>query len=160
MGAGSGGLIDSRNRRLKIAQAPAISNGVAYAAKDVIGVLLTFANAARAGVLSGVLESVTIEDKGQQMAAMDLLLFSVTLAPAADNAIFAPTDADLATCIGAVPILVGDYKDLSTNSVAHVRPAMPYVLAGTSLFGVLVSRGTPTYTSTGDIVVTAIIRQD
>jgi len=153
-------MVDVAERRLRISQTPTISNGAVYAAKDVIGGLLTFANAARAGILSGVIEAVTIVDKGQQMAAIDLVLFNATLTPAADNAIFAPSDSDLVTSVGVIPIATTDWKDFSTNSLATVKPDHKYVIAGTSLFGVLVSRGTPTYTSTTDLVVSIVVNTD
>lgn len=153
-------LVEHRDRRVKVAVTPAISNAAVYAAKDAIGGLFNFAGAARAGILSGVLESVVIEDKGQQMAQMDLVLFSATFTAPTDNAIFAPTDGELATCIGFVPILTADWKDFSTNSVAMVKPDLRYVLAGTSMYAALVSRGTPTYTSVGDLVVTLTFRTD
>lgn len=153
-------VFDDPDVRVKVSQTPTVSSGSAYAVKDAIGALLTFAGVARTGFLSGVLETVTIVDKGQQMKALDLVLFSASLTAPTDNAIFDPTDAELLTCIGVVKIAAGDYFDFNDNSVASVRLNHPYVLAGTPMYGVLVARDTPTYTSTTDIVVTLSARRD
>lgn len=143
-----------------IQQTPAISNGAIYAAKDAIGALLTFANAARVSGGSITVQSVQIADKGQQMAAVDLVLFDRTFTAPTDNAIFAPTDAEVLTCRGVISFYASDYADFSTNSVANKIVGLDMVLNGTDLFGVLVARGTPTYTSTADIVVTVTVSQD
>jgi len=153
-------FVDTQRRRVRVAQTPTISSGVAYTAKDAVGALLTFAGVARTGILTGLLESVTIVDKGQQIAALDLVLFAAAPAAPTDNLIFDPTDAELADCVGVVPIEATDYADFSDNSVATKVLDHPYVLPGTSLFGVLVARGTPTYTSTSDLVVSLTVRTD
>lgn len=143
-----------------IQQTPAISNAAIYAAKDAVGALLTFANAARVSGGSITVQSVQIADKGQQMAALDLVLFDRTFTAPTDNAIFAPTDAEVLTCRGVISFYASDYADFSTNSVANKVVGLDMVLNGTDLFGVLVARGTPTYTSTSDIVVTVTVSQD
>lgn len=155
-------LVDARDRRVIVAPGsqPVVSTTPAYTAKDAIGGLLDFSAVGRTGVLTGSIEGVTIVDKGQQMAQMDVVLFEATISAPTDNAIFAPSDADLLKTIGLIPIVTGDWKDFSTNSMASVRVQHPIVLTGTHLFAVLVSRGTPTYTSTGDIFIRLHIRQD
>lgn len=158
--AGRGLSVDPRPKAVRLQVTPAISTGV-YAAKDAVGALMTFANAARSSGGSGIVQAVQIEDKGQQLAALDLVLFDRSITAPTDNAIFAPTDTELGYCVGVVPILAGDYADLSTNAVANRSGlGLEFVLNGTDLFGVLVARGTPTYTSTGDLVVSLSILQD
>lgn len=153
--------VDPRAKAVRISQTPTVSTTPAYTAKDAVGGLLTFANAVRASGGSGLLQSIHVVDKGQQMANLDLVLFDATFTAPTDNAIFAPSDAELATCVGVIPIYAGDYNDFSTNSVA-TKPAvgLEFVLAGTSLFGALVTRGTPTYTSTSDLTVILTVLQD
>lgn len=158
--AARGISVDPRLKVVRLAVTPTVSTTPAYAAKDAIGGLLTFSNAARASGGSIWIDRVQIEDKGQQMAALDLVLFDRTFSAPTDNAIFAPTDVELATCIGVVPIIAADYKDFSTNSVADRPVGLEAVLNGTDLFGALVARGTPTYTGTSDIVVTVTVAQD
>lgn len=154
--AARGLYVDSHGSTTRIQVTPTISAAGIYAAKDAIGGIMTFANATRTSGSGGILESVTIVDKDQEMAAMDLVLFSATIAgTVTDNAAFDPTDADMLNCVGWVPILTGDYADFNDNALA-VRSGLgiAYTCAATSLFGALVARGTPTYTGTSDIVVT------
>lgn len=147
--------VDPHGSTNRISATPTVSSGSIYAAKDAIGGIMTFADAARATGEGGILESVTIVDKGQQMAALDLVLFNASPSGTfTDNATSDPSDADLTTVVGVIPFVVGDYFDFSDNSVAFRSGlGIAYDCAATSLFGVLVARGTPTYGSTSDVVV-------
>lgn len=160
-GSAARGLsVDPRLKAVRLAQTPAISSGAAYAAKDAIGGLLTFAGAARSAGGSCRIDSVQIVDKGQQLAAMDVVFFDRAITAPTDNAVFAPTDAELANAVGFVALSAGDYADLSTNAVADVPFGREVVLNGSDLYAVLVARGTPTYTSVADLVVTVTVTQD
>ncbi len=161
-GSAARGLhVDPRPKVVRLAHTPAISSGAVYAAKDAIGGLLTFAAAVRSAGGTCWLEALQLVDKGQQMRDLELVLFDRAIAAPVDNAVFAPTDAELATCVGVVPIVAADYRDYSTNSVASLANlGLEIVLNGSDLFGVLVARGTPTYTSVGDLVVTLTLLQD
>ena len=81
---------------VRISQTPTVSTSPAYTAKDAVGGLLTFANAVRETGGSGVLMGVTVIDASMQMPSLELVLFDRTFTAAADNAIFSPSDADLA----------------------------------------------------------------
>lgn len=149
----------------RIPVTPVVSNAVAYTAKDAIGALMTFASAVNGVGGSGRITAVQIEDKDQQMAQgnMDLILFDRTIAAPTDNAIFAPSDAELANVIAVIPFAATtDWTDLSTNCVAHKTLDIGFKLEAstTSIFGVLVARGTPTYASTSSIVVTITVQQN
>lgn len=152
--------VDPRLKVVRLSVTPTVSTTPAYTAKDAVGGLLTFTGAARAAGGTIRIEAAQVVDKGQQMKDLDLVLFDRTITAPTDNAIFAPSDAELAFCVGVVPIFAGSYSDLSTNSVASVTSGLTAVLNGSDLFGVLVARGTPTYTSTTDLVVTLSIAQD
>lgn len=159
--AARGMSVDPRLKVVRLSVTPTVSTTPAYTAKDAVGALLTFSNAARASGGTIRIEALQVLDKGQQMKDLDLVLFDRTLSAPTDNSIFNPSDAELATCVGVIPVSAGHYADLSTNSVASVVAiGLSVVLNGTDLFGVLVARGTPTYTSTTDIVVTLTITQD
>lgn len=136
----------------RLSVTPVIST-TAYAAKDAVGGLMTFASAARSAGAAFRLDSVVVVDKGQQMANLDLLLFDRTITAPTDNAVFAPSDTELGYVVAAIPIGKGAFADLSTNSVGTVPVGQLLVPNGTDLFGVLVARDTPTYTSVGDLVV-------
>lgn len=137
---------------VRISVTPTISTTI-YAAKDAIGGLLTFASAARYTGGGGRIVAVQLVDLDQERADMDLVLFDRTFAAPTDNAPFDPTDAEMATCVGWIPIVGGMYSDFNDNCVAHIDVNLAYNLAGTSLFGALVARSTPTYTSTSDLTL-------
>lgn len=144
---------------IRITQTPTISTTI-YAAKDAIGGLLTFANAARWSGGTGRVVAVQLYDKDQERADIDLVLFDTTLTAPTDNAVFDPTDTELLTSVGWIPIGGGFYSDFNDNTLAHIDCDLTYRLTGTSLFGVLVSRSTPTYTATNDIVITLTLVVD
>ena len=158
--AARGIQVDPRFKVVRLQVTPTIST-TAYAAKDNVGGLMTFAGAARASGGSCWLQSAQIVDKAQQMRELDLLLFDRSITAPTDNAVFDPTDTELGYCVARVNFNPSDYADLSDNSVA-VRSNLGHqlVLNGTDLFGVLVARATPTYAATTDLVVALTILQD
>lgn len=141
-----------------VSQTPTITAG-AYTAKDAVGGLLTFANAVRISGGKAVINSVTIIDKSQQAAGLELWLFNQTFTATADNAAFDPSDADLANAVGVIPISSVDYYLATDNELATVRNAgLQYQLTGTSLYGQLKCTGTPTYESTSDLTIVLSIQ--
>lgn len=162
VGSGVDGAIyvDSRPKMVRLAQTPTVST-TAYAAKDAVGGLLTFAAAARYTGGSVRLESVQILDKGEGMGAVDLFLFDRTFTAPTDNAAFTPTDAELATCVGVVRLAAATEEFTATgNDVWHKQVGTSFPLNGTDLFGVLVARGAFTLGSTADLVVALNLYQD
>lgn len=147
------GVVTAVPGGISIAVAPTVTAG-AYSAKDAVGGEMTFANAVRVSGGSAVLNSVTIIDKSQAAAGLELWLFSATITEADDNAAFDISDAELATCVGVVPIATADYFQIADNEVACVRGVgLQFACAATSLFGQLKCTGTPTYASTSDLTV-------
>lgn len=145
------------NAAVTITQTPTVGTA-AYVAKDAVGGLLTFANAARVSGGSITVDAVTIVDKSQSMGALDLVLFNVTFTAPTDSSAFDPTDAELLTCVGVVPITT--WYDFNDNSVAHRSGlGLTATLAGTSLFGALVARSGFSLTN-GDIQVMLAITQN
>lgn len=160
--------VDPRVQRQIFTVTPTISTTPAYTAGDCLGGLQTISNAARFSGGGGVITSVTVLDKSpSQRAAFDIFLFNGSITATTDNAAFVPTDADAAKCVGVISILTTDYNtafvgavnsvafkpDTKTNTLPQAM-AIPYYCSGsTTLYAQLVTRGTPTYTSTTDIVV-------
>ena len=148
-----------------ISATPEITAG-AYSAGDAVGGLLTFTSALirnnnNGGKNSGKIESAVLIDNAKQDADIELWLFDSTFPATGDNDAFAPSDADLLKLIGVIPFTT--YYDGSTNSVAPVADVGIRVVVAadaTSLFGQLVTRGTPTYASTSDITVRLGLQQD
>lgn len=79
----------------------------AYTSGDVLGVQMTLGmNIRGSGPVAGVIEAVTITDDSAVIGAVDLFLFNATTTPAADNAAYAPSDAEMRTCVGVVSVSV------------------------------------------------------
>lgn len=160
LGSGSGAAyVDNRPAVTRI-QVSQTTSATAYEAKDAIGGLMTFANAARVSGGSIHIEGATIVDEDDQAAAVDLVLFRSSITAPTDEAAFDPTDAELLDCIGFIRFAATDYSRFNDNSVAHKDCALTSTLSGTSLYGVLMAVGTPTYASTSSIHVTLSIVQD
>lgn len=139
----------------------------AYASGDVIGgssASIALANAARVSGGSGLVQSILVLDRTQaQRAAMDIMFFDRSVTAAADNAAVATSDADMAYCLGIIPI--GPYNQAFPGTPLNsfstlVNVGLPFVLNGTDLHIVIVSRGTPTYVASTDLTFTFIILQD
>lgn len=148
--------------KLVVASAtPVVSTSPAYTSGDAVGSVLSFTSATRVSAGSGVVQSVTVIDKGGQAANLDLLLFDSTVSVApTDNTACTIADADLAKCVGAIPIT--GHHALADNSMSRsLNVGLGFKLtSGTTLYGILVSRGTPTYASTSDITVRLAITQN
>lgn len=140
--------------RLQYAKAtPTITSGAAYATGNAIGGMLTFAGAGNRGF--SAVYSVAIIDESGQSAAVDLILFDQPFTPTADKSAIAISAADSRNAIGCVKFLATDYSAVGTPSVALKSSIF---LGATSasdnnLYGQLVSRGTPTYTTTTALTV-------
>ena len=136
-----------------ISQTPTITAG-AYGANDAVGGLLTFADAARLEQGGGVVFSLVIVDDAQQDAALELWLFDQPFTPVADNAPWDPIEAELESLVGVVTTADGAWYDSADEGIAVVKCAgLRYDLLHTTLYGQLVTRGTPTYAATDDITV-------
>lgn len=129
---------------------PTVSNGTAYAADDAVGGIMTLAGCADVGLI----HHVVIVDNNNQKKDMDLVLFSAApTTPTADNAAFAVASGDIAKVIGVIPMTT--HKSIGAVGMTSASGlSLPFkaVQAG-SLFAQLVTRGTPTYTSTSALRV-------
>jgi hypothetical protein len=114
-----------------ISQTPTVTAG-AYGANDAVGGLLTFANAARVATFTAM----------------------------GDNAAWAPSQADLRKLVAIVSTTDGAWYAAGTPSAARIEVSQRYDLVGTSMFGQLVTRGTPTFAATDDVTVIISLQQD
>jgi hypothetical protein len=149
---------------IAISQIPTVSASPAYSTGDVIGqkagggtgAPLVFAAAVLSAGGSGLVQSITIDCKSAPSGspAMDLILFNAdpSASTFTDNVALAVNAADFDKVIGVVHI--SDWTNLGTPSFAQAQNlALPFTLAATSLFGVLVARSTPTLGSTSDLTI-------
>lgn len=157
-------------RTTTVKQTPTVTAG-GYTAADVVGGLLTFANAVRADgsagasadANSGEIRSVVLTDKavGNTSTTYELWLFDTTFTAIADNGAWAVSDADILNCIGVIPLT--DVRASTANLTYTARGVgLAFTIpSGTSLYGQLVCRGTaPTYGATSDVQVRVVIAQD
>jgi len=142
-------------------QTPTITVG-AYSAGDAVGGLLTFANVGRVAGLGGVLTNVLIIDDAGIDAQLELWLFDRTFTAMADNDAWAPSAADLENWIGTICTVESSAGWLAagTPSVIDIEVTRRLDLIGTSLFGQLVTRTTPTYTAVDNLTVKVPLLQD
>ena len=152
----------SFTRTKTVTDNPTITAG-AYSANDAVGGLITFADAAYKTFGSGVIQTILVIDDAKQSAELELHLFNKTFTATSDNAAFDPTDGDLENYIGFILVTTADYASLTDNSaasVSNVGLAFNLTSGGTSLFGQLVTRGTPSYAATDDLTIKLAILQD
>lgn len=135
-----------------IGRTPTVTAG-AYTAGDAVGGLLEFHNAARIAGTGGVIKDMLIIDDAGQDAEMELWLFNSTFTAMVDNAPWAPSEADLRKQIAIISTTDGAWFAAGTPSVARVEVSQSYDLIGTSMYGQLVTRGTPTFAATDDVTV-------
>jgi hypothetical protein len=142
---------------------PTISTS-AYADGDQLGDVLTLTNAMDDIRDTGAVLSVSVIDKAKQNAAFDILFFDQNpTVSSSDNAALNIADAEMAAkFLGRIKVATGDYSELSASSVASVNGIGLFIASSGSknLFAILQSRGTPTYTSTSDLVIKIGIVQD
>ncbi len=135
---------------------PTVSNGVAYASGDLIGTKMTF-GAGIEGFNQPFISAVGMSDLDKQNAAMTLILFDNDPSGTTftDNAVLDIADADLPKVVGIFPIAAANYAGFNDSSYFFSGTAgkVPLVMRGSTLYGCLLSGGTPTYTSTSAITV-------
>ena len=146
-------LVVATGNKLNIFITPAITAG-AYTSGDALGGLLNFASAAAVAGGRGTITKVVIVDDDNKLQPIDLVLFNQTFTATADNAPFAPSEADLENCIGHISIAATDYASFNANAVATKRNVgFDYTLTGTSLFGQMVIRDVGGYAAVDDLTI-------
>ena len=125
---------------------PAIA-AAAFAANDVVGGKLTLAGAVRMVGGKGKITGIKIVDTSKQNANLLVFLFGADLAGIyADNSAEAVTVADWLKWIGTIEILAADYKQMANASLVDLGFEIDVkVVAGTTLYGLIVTTDTPTY---------------
>jgi hypothetical protein len=127
----------------------------AYAPGDCLATaVISFAGAVGVNLV-GFVEKMVIVDREVQSQPCELWLFSAPVTPATANSPHSISDADAALCIGV--IYSGPYYASALNSVSVAKGVnLAIQCAATTLYGILVTRGTPTY-AVGSLTVTLFI---
>ena len=136
------------------------TNGTAYAAADNIGGKLKLKPASGTIIPTGGfgrIRAILLADKGKQDSSVDINFYSSD--PSAttftNDAAQVIHDDDIAK-IQHVENLT-TYDDYSANSVAGAVSLDTLVTFTDALYCSLISRGTPTYTSTTDLILTVLL---
>lgn len=161
LGAGEAHIGEVGGNIVVSEQSPTVTASSAYSAGNVVGSLLTFADAARVAAGTGLLQDVTIYFKSAQTAQTDFMWCGASNVPnttLTDKSAVSLSVSDFDKC-RAIPVV--NCTSLGTPSVCTAgNLAFPFKLSsGTSGYGFLVTRGTPTFGSTSDVkVAVRIIR--
>ncbi len=145
-----GGIL---GRASKSVAAPVVT-AAAYAAGNVVGGLLTFTNVFD-GALSGYLQDIVVRTASAQTTGYKLYLFSdnPTATTFTDKtALPALAAADRAKLLGVFSLGAADNSLTTTLNQSDGLATRIYGVSS-SVYGVLVVLGTPTYASTSDISV-------
>lgn len=146
--------------RLKVSSSGLTTATTEYSAGDQLGAGLEFTTAARFSGGSGIIQSATLVDDAAIVGTVDLFLFSQAATPAADNAAWAFSDADVQNFLGYItfpPPTTNANNGVSTVNVA----GLAYVCAATSLFGYLVTRKAHTFFgAVDDVTVSLVVAKD
>lgn len=138
----------------------------AYTAGKQLGTATKIPGAVSASGAGATLMSLAIMDKANQKSAIDVLIFNASPTTVADGSTFDITDAELVAkyqCRVVVPNTNYKTNGASSNadvSVGNIWQKVKASAGNVDLWCVLVCQGTPTYTSTSDIVLTFGFDQD
>ena len=145
-------------RRTKVISASVSPSATAYAAGDLVGGLITFEDVIEADYGGGLIVHSSIVDLAKQSAALKLMLFNGSLSTGTGTTLTDNEAADIGDSdikdkyIGHLTFTTGEYVVLSDNSAAtNAEQISFYLPSGRDLYGVLVTQGTPTYTS-GEVI--------
>jgi len=142
---------------------PTLTVHATYVTGDYVGTsgtAMVFAGSSRLNGGTGTVLSAVLIDYAVQSVACELWLFDTAVTPPADSAAWSITDADCARCVGVIPF--STYYASAANSVSFsqgVGIGFKTLAASTSIYGCLVTRGSPAYAS-GDLTVRLTIYQD
>ncbi len=98
------------------------------------------------------LQSINVTDDADQGAALELVVFDSIFTPSLDNAAFTPSDAHADNIIAVVPITT--WYNFGANQVStEPNLGIPLKLkqGQNKFYGILVTRGTPTFAAVTDL---------
>ena len=140
-------------RRYKVT--PTVTALSTYSANDVVGGMLTFG-----GLSNGTLQAITICDNAAQAVDYLLVLFESQPNVISDTYTFDIQDADLHKIIYQDSLTSSSNRQAFTDNSYHYLYGLsvPLWSAGGTVFGFLITPGTPTYAATSDITVTLQVK--
>ena len=160
----AGGRIRTEGKLHRVVTVPLVTTAGAYGAGDCIGGKITVANAVRLPSLSGLLKSINLTLKSDNITAtLKVALFKAdpSASTLTDNEAPSVHANDLMKHIGSYS-LGAQYTDLGSHSSFQLDGInKPFQLAGSSLYAALyLATGTPTLGTTSDGEIAFGIEQD
>lgn len=142
---------------LVLSNTPTISTS-AYTANDVVGGEMVFRGAVGQDC---ILQTVTLIDQDGESAPMEILIFQENITTPDDADAWAFTAGDEPKLLTRIEIGASDYKAIGggTEAIAEKRNlAIPLTITKDtnnqySLYVVMVTTGTPTYTAADDLTL-------
>lgn len=145
---------------------PAISSNPAYSVNDCVGTLNTITNAVTRRSGGGQLIGAVLSDAASQIGdhAIEALFFwaNPTSSTFTDNAVFTIADADVSKFAFGISFSQqygAEHFASSTNQYAQRTINFPYEAQTDTIYVVLKTRGTPTFSTTSDLVLNLIFER-
>lgn len=137
-----------------------------YATGNAVGGKISCANAVRGAGMGGIIQTVWVSDKAGQLVSYEFWPFSAdpSATTVTDKTAIAINTADLAKVAGP-PIAMsgtalGAVATMGITGFGGLGQAFKLSGTGTTLYGILVTRGAPTFASASDITVNVVILPD
>ena len=158
----SGLWVEPIHHSKTVCTTPTVTANSAYTSGNSVGGALTFASLFRAGIKSGTLATVRVLDKAVQGMNYDFIPLSAALTggTVADKTAVAIADADLAAGFTLPVAQVVTHRAFADSGMEQFTGGIPLVSTDTSLRGILIVNGTPTYASTSDVTICVTVWQD
>lgn len=152
-------VVSALTGAVKVTATPVLTVAGAYSIGDCVGTVLALANVTGSAGGSVILQSVQVKDQDNAKSGLEILLFSDNPAAGAYTDNSAPAfDAgglDWAKYAGRVTVLGGDYLTIGGKADANEDGIGKQIqVVGTTLYMLVISDGTPTYTA-GSLTITA-----
>ncbi len=143
----------------RFVQIPGTVAADALDAGDAMGTAFTIPNVTEVAGQGWELTTAHLLDKSDQAGTVELVLFTEPIAGTANDAEFAPTDAELNNYAGAISFAT--YLNFGANQVSSVANVGLSGRTGTTphLYAQAVARGTPTITALMPPAVILVFRQ-
>lgn len=137
-----------------------------YASGNVVGAKISCPNAVRGEGMGGIIQTVWVSDKAGNSTSYEFWPFNAdpSATTVTDKSAIAINAADLAKVAGP-PIaitgtMLGASATMGITGLGGIGQAFKLAATNTTLYGILVTRGTPTYASTSDVGFYIVILPD
>lgn len=152
----TGQALYTPNAILRPSATPVLTVAATYATGDYVGTSGVPMSFVAVRGKTGLLTSALLIDKNATGVAAELWLFDRSVTPPADSAAWTVSDADAQFLLGVVSFAT--YLASAANSVSQVHNINMALSANAAqtIYGCLVTRGSPTYTSLDLTVVLGV----